>query len=91
MSVDPLTSGYPELTPYQFAHNRPIEFIDIDGLEGTRPNTFSTRTELRVHSEEWFNEAVERYPNRLRDELNYAKGWYDWERPLTMHVIRRFI
>lgn len=38
MSVDPLTKSYPMLTPYQFAHNRPIEFIDIDGLEGISVN-----------------------------------------------------
>jgi hypothetical protein len=33
LSVDPLTRSYPELTPYQFASNRPIEAIDLDGLE----------------------------------------------------------
>jgi len=33
LSVDPLTKSYPELTPYQFASNSPIENIDIDGLE----------------------------------------------------------
>ncbi|TCJ16391.1 DUF4237 domain-containing protein, partial [Flaviaesturariibacter flavus] len=33
LSVDPLTSKYPELTPYQFASNRPIDGIDLDGLE----------------------------------------------------------
>jgi RHS repeat-associated protein len=33
LSVDPLTTEYPELTPYQFASNRPIEGIDLDGLE----------------------------------------------------------
>lgn len=33
LSVDPLTYGYPELTPYQFASNRPIDGIDRDGLE----------------------------------------------------------
>lgn len=33
LSVDPLTKSYPELTPYQFASNRPIEAIDLDGLE----------------------------------------------------------
>ncbi|THU30796.1 RHS repeat protein [Niastella caeni] len=33
LSVDPLTKGYPELTPYQFASNTPIEAIDLDGLE----------------------------------------------------------
>ena len=33
LSVDPLTDGYPELTPYQFAGNMPISNIDLDGLE----------------------------------------------------------
>jgi len=31
--VDPITASYPELTPYQFASNRPIDGIDLDGLE----------------------------------------------------------
>jgi RHS repeat-associated protein len=33
LSVDPLTRGYPMLTPYQFASNTPIMAIDLDGLE----------------------------------------------------------
>jgi len=33
LSVDPITDEYPELTPYQFASNRPIDGIDLDGLE----------------------------------------------------------
>jgi RHS repeat-associated protein len=33
LSVDPLTKAYPELTPYQFAENTPIQAIDLDGLE----------------------------------------------------------
>ena len=33
LSVDPITRQYPELTPYQFASNRPIDGIDLDGLE----------------------------------------------------------
>lgn len=33
MSVDPLTKQFPELTPYQYASNRPIDGIDLDGLE----------------------------------------------------------
>ena len=32
LSVDPLTSSYPMLTPYQFASNSPIAAIDLDGL-----------------------------------------------------------
>jgi RHS repeat-associated protein len=33
LSVDPLTKDYPELTLYQFASNRPIDGIDLDGKE----------------------------------------------------------
>jgi len=33
LSVDPLTRNYPMLTPYQFSSNRPIDGIDMDGLE----------------------------------------------------------
>lgn len=33
LSVDPLTKSYPHYTPYSFAGNKPINSIDIDGLE----------------------------------------------------------
>ena len=33
LSVDPLQIKYPELTPYQFASNNPISFVDLDGFE----------------------------------------------------------
>ncbi len=33
LSVDPIAKDYPELTPYQFASNKPINSIDLDGLE----------------------------------------------------------
>jgi hypothetical protein len=33
LSVDPITKEYPELTPYQFASNKPINSVDLDGLE----------------------------------------------------------
>jgi len=33
LSVDPLTKLYPWYTPYQFAGNKPIWAIDLDGLE----------------------------------------------------------
>ena len=33
LSVDPLTKEYPWYTPYQFAGNKPIVAIDLDGLE----------------------------------------------------------
>ncbi len=31
--MDPITSNYPMLTPYQFASNRPVDGVDQDGLE----------------------------------------------------------
>jgi RHS repeat-associated protein len=37
LSEDPLTKSYPELSPYQYADNSPILFIDIDGLEPGLP------------------------------------------------------
>jgi RHS repeat-associated protein len=33
LSVDPLTASYPWYTPYQFAGNKPIMAIDLDGAE----------------------------------------------------------
>ena len=33
LSVDPLSPSYPWYTPYQFAGNKPIAFIDLDGGE----------------------------------------------------------
>lgn len=33
LSVDPISNEYPELTPYQFASNTPIQAVDMDGLE----------------------------------------------------------
>ena len=38
LSVDPLTAQFPNLTPYQFASNRPIVAIDLDGLESEDTN-----------------------------------------------------
>ncbi|HMG67899.1 MAG TPA: RHS repeat-associated core domain-containing protein, partial [Chitinophagaceae bacterium] len=32
-SIDPLGKSFPFYTPYQFAGNKPIAFIDLDGLE----------------------------------------------------------
>lgn len=36
LSIDPISSKFPELTPYQFASNTPIQAIDLEGLEGYR-------------------------------------------------------
>ena len=36
ISVDPLAEEFKELTTYQYASNRPIDGIDMDGLEYLR-------------------------------------------------------
>lgn len=41
LSVDPISSAFPELTPYQYASNNPVMNIDLDGLEGMAGNMAS--------------------------------------------------
>lgn len=41
ISVDPIASKFPMLTPYQFASNNPIWLIDLDGKEGKVPDFFN--------------------------------------------------
>ncbi len=41
---DPLTKKYPELTPYQFASNTPIQAVDLDGLEGYKVVDHQSKT-----------------------------------------------
>src|SRR6476661_4231520 len=48
LSEDPLTKDYPELTPYQFASNRPIDGIDLDGKEFVRAPIPSNTTLIVV-------------------------------------------
>lgn len=45
LSVDPLTKQYPELTPYQFAGNTPIQATDLDGLE---PNYINKNNNINI-------------------------------------------
>ncbi len=58
LSVDPIARQYPELTPYQFASNTPIQAVDLDGLEkyyaadGTYINAVGADTEIRVVTDE---------------------------------------
>lgn len=39
-SVDPLSDKYPYYTPYQFAGNMPIRYVDLDGMEPTEPGKY---------------------------------------------------
>jgi len=59
LSVDPLTQSYPWYTPYQFAGNKPIWCVDLDGLEeyyttnGTLIGKYGTSNEQRIVSDDF--------------------------------------
>ncbi len=67
LSSDPLSPKYPFYSPYQFAGNMPIKFIDLDGGEPAEPGTkirqiqSGSNGSSDVHSYEWdgknWNEA----------------------------------
>jgi RHS repeat-associated protein len=75
LSVDPLTRKYPELTPYQFASDRPVDGIDEDGLE-YHPSTINTERQNASESvsnvsmpyppEEMIRQSIERANQKNR-------------------------
>src|SRR5574343_496521 len=64
LSVDAITSDYPELTPYQFSSNSPIFCIDLDGLEG-RP--------WYTYDQEYSHMVVDKAPTYYK---NVATGFF---------------
>ncbi len=86
LSVDPITATYPSLTPYQFASNRTIDGIDLDGLEfvkGLFPIT--TFPEFRAAAESG-QVSVENGGSFIG---GYLKGYMSmgakrWVAPITM-------
>jgi RHS repeat-associated protein len=46
LSLDPLTSAFPFYSPYQYAGNKPIWKIDLDGLKEEDPRALSKQKEL---------------------------------------------
>ena len=68
LSVDPLTNDYPELTPFQFASNNPIRFIDLDGLEASDPMYY-----LLEGFREYFDAAVNILTFDFNLDLGYTK------------------
>lgn len=65
LSSDPLTTKFPQLTPYQFASNTPIQAIDLDGLESVNANTGQTDNTLNP-------QTVSKYQHN-----SDAKPWQD--------------
>jgi hypothetical protein len=62
LSVDPLASEFPWYTPYQFAGNKPIMAVDLDGLEDQQAITVTEEkkgTVLRVAWKEGNGKVVQ--------------------------------
>ncbi|ANQ51910.1 hypothetical protein MY04_4575 [Flammeovirga sp. MY04] len=60
LSVDPLTKSYPWYTPYQFAGNKPIQAIDLDGLE-----------EYELNNSPYLREIITGNPKLMNPENDY--------------------
>lgn len=79
LSVDPIASTYPELTPYQFASNRPIDGIDLEGLEhywladGHYKGSVGTSQEVFVVADKY---ATYKDAQAVHDEVHKDAGLY---------------
>ena len=66
-SIDPLSKKYPELSPYQFANNTPIQAVDLDGLENIYyqdafdKSGFSSSNDLRLSTAHGIKEQIKIY------------------------------
>ena len=72
LSVDPLTKSYPQLTPYQFAGNTPIQAIDLDGLEPAYMTTDKNtgRTQITIAGDH----LTHRIPESQRADFVKSNG-----------------
>ena len=50
ISVDPLQFEYPIYTPFQYAGNKPISYIDLDGAEEDFPHSMKRPTQGQLNS-----------------------------------------
>ncbi len=86
LSVDPLQKKYPELTPYQFASNSPIDGTDLDGreridqriLQDKDGNTQLQTTATGPASKRYFHSfwEVSKVPPHYRVEFNQQHYWF---------------
>jgi RHS repeat-associated protein len=64
VSVDPLQHKYPQYTPFQYAGNKPITFIDLDGLEEARNPTYEKKMRFDMVESEKGKAAFDSLMNR---------------------------
>ena len=65
--MDPLTRSYPMLTPYQFASNRPIDGVDLDGTEWTRSIFWDSPIGRALAEEKVYGRSLSDWQHRATD------------------------
>lgn len=100
LSVDPLTKGYPMLTPYQFASNTPIMAVDLDGLESSLSMTSEEQKmfddKILKPLQAYYDEQKQRLEGALlgaeisrRAEDLYQENC-DWIEPIELRLDAKF-
>jgi RHS repeat-associated protein len=92
ISEDPISFNYPWYTPYQFAGNKPIQFIDLDGLEEADPNNKNAKkAEVYISFTEKIKKAnqykFQIYPPVIPKETRIAQGSYQCYVACTLIVL----
>ncbi len=88
LSVDPLAKKYPYWTPYQFAGNMPIKYIDLDGLEPAN-NPKDPANQDGRNPTKTINYIFEKsggQKNYEKNFTNYLKGTFDASATTTAGV-----
>jgi HNH/Endo VII superfamily nuclease toxin with a HHH motif len=83
LSVDPLTKSYPWYTPYQFAGNNPIRFVDLDGLEqhDPYPNAYlnpKTKVDMTKAPDLFVTKSGRSIRTHIDKGRKWNAAWY-WE------------
>ncbi|WP_321279997.1 RHS repeat-associated core domain-containing protein [Marinifilum fragile] len=85
VSVDPLQFDYPHYNPFQYAGNKPISYIDLDGLEeAISDNKIDPVDNPRIRNNRASNLDV---PNRVRlDGTTYTHTGFDYVAPVGTNI-----
>ncbi|MDD2635511.1 MAG: hypothetical protein PHW82_08435 [Bacteroidales bacterium] len=73
VSVDPLNEKYPELSSYQYASNRPITYIDLDGLEAMKPTEIMKKAKEQSKAKKSENKS---HSSGIDDSGYFVNGKY---------------
>jgi len=84
VSVDPLQFDYPQLTPYNYAGNKPVTHIDIDGMQGTgdekRGEVINAHKQEMISAQEVVKEKQEIVDNLERNPVEKkSKGFKQYK------------